>query len=143
MRVIPRPYQARGFNKRAFTFDDFVSICAEMGIKWYWFEGESLGQFFYRRGFPIIILNPKLTSFMLLYVAFHELSHALLHPTGIRYFVRGSRDKFERQAGDLSLCCVLPKPRLRKILLSGPSEEWLYPVEIMKGRCELLTRTGY
>lgn len=142
MRFIPSQLLKRGFNRRAQTFEDFESICAEVGIKYFWSDEESEGMHFIRRGYPIIILSRRLSGFMLLWVAFHELTHCLLHHPGLRYFVRGTGDKVECEAHDISLCCVIPKPALKRVLLSGNVEEFCYPQDMLRERCELLTRSG-
>ena len=139
---IPHVLTGIGFNRRVLTFEDFENICTELGVKVFFTNEASEGLFFHRRGHPIIVLNKNLSGFMLLFIAWHELAHYLLHPPMLRYFAKGTIKKIEAEANDIALCCVIPLPALKKILALGTSEDWLYPKEFMSRRCELYTRSG-
>jgi Zn-dependent peptidase ImmA (M78 family) len=142
MRNIPRKLIELGFNRRALTFSDFEAACEELGVKWFFTDEANEGMYFVRRGYPIIVLSKHLSGFMLLWVAWHELIHFMLHPPDLRFFVQGTEDKFDAEANDIAVCCVLPKPTLRKLLISGDADQWLYPRDLMQRRCNVLTRYG-
>jgi Zn-dependent peptidase ImmA (M78 family) len=142
MNNTPRILKELGWNQRVLTFEDFEDCCSRLGVKWFFTEEDSEGMTFSRRGYPIIILSRKLTGFMLLFVAWHELVHYLLHPPALRYFARGTLDKIEAEANAIAICCVIPRPVLRKVLTSPSLDEWLLPRDLLKERCDVLTLRG-
>lgn len=65
-----------GFNQRALTIDDFHAICEKEGIEVIY---ENVDTSFYMvfQGSRFIVISKKLNWLQQLYVAYHELSHAL------------------------------------------------------------------
>ena len=134
-RFVPRELLDIGFNERHLTFRDFEMVCASKGIIWQFVDGSDEGCTFKRRGRPVIFLNRKLSGWMLLWVAWHELAHILLgHPLGVHFFAPGTEEKHECEANDISLCCVIPEPALQRILHADFFEECLYPVKLVEAR---------
>lgn len=147
MRFVPRELLDIGYNKRALTFEDCEKLCARLGVVLLFADPSLLGpgedgMHFRRRGRPVIVLNKRLTGFMLLWVAWHEVVHFLLHPTDLRFFARGTENKFDAEANRIATCCVIPRPMLIRILKSNDADQWLYPRELMRLRCEIFAHDG-
>ena len=139
---IPKALQEIGFNKRQLNFADFEKVCAGEKIITLRTNENALGQgaFFYHRKRPCIWLHSNLQDYMLMWVAFHELTHFLLHPPDIQFFSEGTRLKIEHQANIIAACCVIPRPLLKQILLGIFEND--FPRDLWQLRCEAVTRYG-
>lgn len=138
---IPDSLTIIGFNKRSLNYDDFEDVCNRLGVKVFRGESVSKGLHFYRRGFPIIWLNKNLKGFELCFVAWHELTHFLLHDPDIRFFVPSTMDKIENEANCISICCIIPLSQLKRILRH--KEDHDYSKKMIQFRCEVLLRYGF
>lgn len=116
---VPQELLDIGFNKRQLLFEDFERLCKKLGVYFFFVDMSDEGMFFYRRERPIIFLNKKLRGFQLLHVAWHEMTHCLLGHVGVKFFVRGTEDKYESKAHAISLCCVIHEDALYRILVEG------------------------
>lgn len=111
---IPDILYKYGFGVKSLGFDIFEAVCAELKISYFLVEDKLLeeGISFPRtrrgRRFQVIILQHKLPFTALAEVAWHEFAHTSYEHYGVRFFVQGSEDRYEAQADDLALCCLIP-----------------------------------
>jgi Zn-dependent peptidase ImmA (M78 family) len=134
MLHIPHEFMKRGFNERSFTWEDFEEICRELGIKIVFSEFIEEGMYLIRRGYKVIALNSRLHGFLLLWVAFHELAHVLLHHPAMQHFARGTEDKIDAEANAIASAAIIPESSLRKIANNDFFEEFLYPPALLRVR---------
>ncbi|HEX8287868.1 MAG TPA: ImmA/IrrE family metallo-endopeptidase [Pyrinomonadaceae bacterium] len=111
---IPEILHKYGFGIKPLGMDVFEWVAAEMKIPVIIFDEKLIedGISFPRtrkgKRFRVIALKNKLPFSSLAETAWHEFGHAFYEHYGVRRFVRGSEDRFERQADDLALCCIIP-----------------------------------
>jgi Zn-dependent peptidase ImmA (M78 family) len=107
MRKLIEQLSVYGWNERAFTDDDFDYFCQLNGV--IVFEGTRgfPGEYFIRRGKPIILLAPSLRGYTKTWVAFHELVHHWLHVPGA--FGYTLEIKEDLQADAIATPMLIPK----------------------------------
>jgi Zn-dependent peptidase ImmA (M78 family) len=131
MKRILKQLSIYGWNKRAFTYEDFVYFC--LADKVVVFEGTRgfPGEYFIRRGRPIILLHPKLQGYIKTWVAFHELAHHWMHvPSTFGYALETKEDL---QADAIATPMLIPFAWLKQ---PGLFELWEqgYPPSLLERR---------
>lgn len=112
--IVPEILNSLGFGVRSLSFEDFETACAKMKFLFLLVDEKLLeeGVTFPRtrngRRYRVIVLRRTLFKQLLTEAAWHEFAHAYFEHYGVRAFSRGSEDRFERQADDLALCCMIP-----------------------------------
>ncbi len=131
--IVPQTLENLGFGLRSLTFQDFEIACRECDFKFF-FTDEKLEEgltFPYERNGKkerVIILRKTLFRESLEEVCWHEFDHAYFDHYGVRLFVEGSEDKYEREADDFSFCCRIPTIWIRtknreELLAEGFTDE--------------------
>ena len=108
---VPECLLKYGFGVRQLSFEDFESACAELDYKIFWTDeklddGLSFPRKRNGKSHRVIVLRRVLHGKT--ETAWHEFAHAHFEHYGVRAFVRGSEEKFERVADDFALCCLIP-----------------------------------
>ena len=112
--IVPEPLIELGFGVRSLSYEDFETACEITGFPVVLVDEKLIeeGLTFPRtrggRRFRVIVLRRTLFKQQLTEAAWHEFAHAYYEHYGVRCFVRGSEDRFETQADDLALCCMIP-----------------------------------
>ena len=83
-----------------------------------------------------IVIHPGLTGVMRLWVLMHELSHHLLHDTGMQLFDSRFRTKADHQANFISALSLLPLLTIQTKTFAELLEEG-YPRELLWRRKEI------
>lgn len=124
--TIPDILLKHGFGVRSLGFEIFEAVCEELQYKIFWTDeklddGLSFPRTRHGKKHRIIILRRMLFQQALVETAWHEFTHAYFEHFGVRTFVRGSEEKYERAADDFSLCCLIPtfwmRTKTRNMLL--------------------------
>jgi hypothetical protein len=113
---VPHLLKLLGWNKRVLTYEDFEGACEHQGILIQRTPTKTLGMYFHCGEVPVISLSVTLQGILLWLVAWHEFTHHLLHPPGIRCFNRGTVSKAEAEAQDIALVSVLDERSFLKIV---------------------------
>lgn len=143
---IPQFLEKLGFGLRSLTFEDFETACLICNFL-YLFTSEKCeeGMSFPRNRngirYRVIILRKTLLKQTLTEVAWHELYHAYYEHFGVRLFVYGSEEKYEREADDFSLCCRIPLVWVRTKSVNELLEEG-FTIEEIKRRKEINDKSG-
>lgn len=135
---IPHLMKLLGWNKRPLTFADFEEACEQQEIVIQRAPIKTLGMYFLCEGQPFITLSSKLCGVRLWLVAWHELTHHLLHPPGLRCFSRGTVSKLEAEAQTIAICSVIDENTLYKILLHGELHD--FPEDMVQLRLRVCDR---
>ena len=111
--VIPEILTKYGFGVRQLSFEDFESACEELSIKIFFTDekiedGLSFPFPYKGKTYRVIILRQTLFYLAQIETAWHEFAHAYFEHYGVRAFVRGSEEKYEKAADDFALCCLIP-----------------------------------
>lgn len=106
------------FNKRPLTEADLLRSCQSLGVSICWAAMPVLKGFHTTiDGRATIFLDRELAGAELLFVAFHELAHAVLHESdgsvSLNFFKR-SESRKEQEADAIALICLVPKCALIK-----------------------------
>lgn len=137
MRV-PHLLALLGWNRRPLTYTDFDNTCAELGITIIRADTPTRGMYFVCDDRPFIGLSTRVQGVQLWLVAWHELTHHLLHPPGLRCFSPGSVSKAEHEAQTLAICAVLDESTLYRILHDGELHD--FPKDILRLRMRVVER---
>ncbi len=128
LSLLPRLKAAFPFvGERSATEEDFYRYCADHQITVVMDLDVSIGVYVACLGENVIFLNPKLRSWFLKYVMFHELAHFIFHaPTqsnvGVEFFRPHSKRKNHFEAEAVAALLLLPKTELNSILQSEEFE---------------------
>lgn len=144
--VITKILLKYGFGVRSLTFEDFEAACVESFFKCFFtdekFEdGLSLPFPYKGRIYRVIILRRTLFQNSLAETAWHEFAHAYFEHYGVRAFVRGSEEKYEKAADDFALCCLIPTLWMRTKKWNELLEEGFTDQQITR-RKEIYDSTG-
>lgn len=144
--VIPDILLKYGFGVRQLSFENFESACAELYIKVFFTDekiedGLSFPFPFKGRIYRVIVLRRTLFYLAQIETAWHEFAHAYFEHYGVRAFVRGSEEKYERAADDFALCCLIPTLWIRTKKRSELLEEGFTNEQIAR-RKEIYDTTG-
>lgn len=112
----PHLLKLLGWNTRPLTYEDFEEACHQQEIIIQRAPIKTLGMYFLCEDRPIITLSSSLYGPRLWLVAWHELTHHLLHPPGLRCFTNGMVSKLEAQAQSVGICSVLDQRTFSRIL---------------------------
>lgn len=140
MKLLIKQLSAYGWNKRAFTEEDFYYFCKINGV--IVFEGSRgfPGEYFIRRDIPIILIHPKLKGMVKTWVAFHELAHHWLHvPSAFGYALKTKEDI---QADAIATPMLIPMSLLKEPGLFSLWEQG-YPSSLLERRKLIFERYGF
>lgn len=142
MISVPHELIEIGWGKKVLTYEDFERIAAAKHI---WIYKVKMrhddGLHYVHRGVqPVIVLNKDLAPGDLVWKAFHELSHALLHPTGLYYFTEGTTEKADYEANFIAAIALIPTPIFETKTFEEIQEEYGYPNELKWPRKEYYER---
>ena len=109
----------KAFNRRPLTERDFIKGCQSLGITIGWANMPVLRGFHTNiNGQITIFLDRKLKGPELLFVAFHELAHAVLHesrdPVSVNFFNQSESDQ-EEEADAVALLALIPTKHARHL----------------------------
>jgi Zn-dependent peptidase ImmA (M78 family) len=135
---IPHLLTLLGWNRRSLTFTDFEEACAQQEIIIQRADIKTAGMYFVCDDQPFITLSNQIEGVRLWLVAFHELTHHLLHPPGLRCFSPGSVSKAEAEAQILAICSVIDEATLYRILREGELHD--FPKDMMRLRTRVVER---
>jgi Zn-dependent peptidase ImmA (M78 family) len=138
--IIPPLLTAMRWNARPLTWSDFERAAEECGVTVQRAPVKTPGMYFECRGRAIITLSNRLCGVRLWLVAWHELSHHLLHAPGLRCYSPASVSKAEAEAEMIALCAVLDERTLTRILHHGELHD--YPRDLLKRRLQIVDRYG-
>jgi Zn-dependent peptidase ImmA (M78 family) len=131
-----------GWGDRVLTFEDFERVAGDKGIWVYkvkMVHDEGL-HYYHRDVQPVIVLNKDLEPGDLVWKAFHELGHCLMHPTGLYYFAQGTTEKADYEANFVSSVSLIPTPLFESKTFEEIQEEYGYPNELKWLRKEYYER---
>jgi Zn-dependent peptidase ImmA (M78 family) len=134
----PHLLELLGWNRRPLTFTDFEEACEQQEIIIQRANIKTAGMYFIREDQPFITLSNAISGVMLWLVAFHELTHHLLHPPGLRCFSPGSVSKAESEAQTYAICSVIDEATFYRILRDGELHD--FPKDMMKLRMRVVER---
>jgi Zn-dependent peptidase ImmA (M78 family) len=132
---LPHLLKLLGWNKRPLTYEDFEAACEQQEITVQRAPIKTLGMYFVCDDQPVITLSTKLHGVRLWLVAWHEMTHHLLHPPGLRCFSRGTVSKLEAQAQVIGICSVIDENTLYRILVHGELHD--YPKDMLALRMKI------
>ena len=109
----------KAFNRRPLTERDFMKACQNLGITIGWANMPVLRGFHTSiHGQLTIFLDRKLKGDELIFVAFHELAHAVLHesrdPVSVNFYNQ-SESKDEEEADAVALLALIPTKHARHL----------------------------
>jgi hypothetical protein len=116
---IPQILYELGFGIRSLSLEDFETACEKLNFPFFWTDeklddGISFPRERNGRKYHVIVLRKTLFRCALPETVWHEFAHAHYSHYGVRCFARGSEDKFELEANDFALCCIIPTLWVRK-----------------------------
>jgi Predicted Zn peptidase len=135
----------KAFNRRALTERMFFKICAEYNISVGFVDIPTLLGFHTNiNGKLSIFLDKNLKGYEFLFIAFHELAHALLHestePVSVSFYNQ-FETRHEAEAEAVALVALFPTRRLKEL-----EDELIYADEfaafLIKKRLEIFKQTG-
>jgi len=136
-QILELEKKIKGFNRIPFDFSDFLNICEQEDIRFYFYPFPApIKGVYINLEFPVIGLKEGLKSPELELVAFQELGHYFLgHPNS--FTIERSTfwlDKIEYQAKIFSALCLIPTP-----VLETEKDNILeqYPVEFRNFRLQI------
>jgi len=114
-QILELEKKINGFNRISFDFSDFLNICEQEDIRFYFYPFPApIKGVYINLEFPVIGLKEGLKSPELELVAFQELGHYFLgHPNS--FTIEKNTfwlDKIEYQAKVFSALCLIPTPVL-------------------------------
>ena len=144
--IIPEILLKYGFGVRSLTFEDFELACFECFFKYFFTDEkieDGLSFPFPYKGYEyrVIVLRRTLFQTSLAETAWHEFAHAYFRDYGVRAFVRGSEEKYEKAADDFALCCLIPTLWMRTKKWNELLDEGFTNEQIIR-RKEIYDSTG-
>lgn len=123
-------------NERPVTERDVRRVAGRVGVEIVEGDVGVPGLYLPYGGAFFIVIHPALPGVMRLWVLMHELSHHLLHDTGMQMFDRRFETKADRQANFISALALLPTPTVKTRSFAELLEEG-YPRELLWFRKEI------
>lgn len=136
-QILELEKKINGFNRIPFDFSDFLNICEEENIRFYfWNFPHPIKGVYINLEFPMVGIKEGLKSPELEFVAFQELGHYFLNHPNSFTIERETfwLDKIEYQAKIFAALCLIPTP-----VLEIEKDEILekYPVEFRNFRLQI------
>lgn len=131
------------WNIRVLSEDDFYQYCDEAGIIIYEKPLETSGLYICQDNKPEIYLHNELRGADRLFVAYHELAHHWLHPSGTHMYHAGDEEwsaQSEDEADLVAICCLIPATILPHYHPSEIVELHGYRLDQVKFRCEVFDK---
>lgn len=123
-------------GERPVTERDVRRVAKKVGVEIVEGDVGVPGMYLPYGGAFFIVIHPALTGVMRLWVLMHELSHHLLHDTGMQLFDRRFEMKADRQANFISALGLLTTQMVQTKTLAELLEEG-YPRELLWLRKEI------
>lgn len=137
------------FGERPLTANDFYKACRRLKVKAHSIPlGVDGFYMFTMRGGAHIYVNSRLYGLPWLFVGWHEMAHHILHAppdVTVAFFCNVKPDsKEDHEAEAVASICMLPEPRLRRILAT-PRDEWEHGIteEMVETRLKVLSVYQY
>lgn len=101
---------------------------------------QKFGKLKFYKGYVFILINPKLSPAMRLWVLWHEIGHFILHSPQTSNFSKSMKRKYDRQANTVAAISMMPKNIIEFLTPEEIQEEYGYPMELIEIRLEILEK---
>lgn len=122
------------WNKVIHTEDDAREFCKKNKVCICETTKVNFGKYTQYKGYDFILINPKLSPAMRLWVLWHEIAHFLLHSPETSNFSQSTIRKNDREANWVAAILLMPKNLIKNKTRTALQEEYGYLAELIEIR---------